>query len=422
MNEADAMGHLSFPLQPSEREASGWSVVLGAAIGIGLNPGVLAFYVMGALMQPIKDATGWTHAQIAFGPALLTGVLIFTVPVAGNLMDRNGVRKIVIPSQVALGLSLIALRFTDSLSHFYICYATMGIFGAGAVSIGQMRAICTWFNRRRGLAVGLAASGLGIGTMATPWITHAVLQHGDWRLVYAVLGCLVLLISVPATALLLRERAPQPAAEGGDGAELSGLGQAQAVRTREFWMLVAVFVLLSGGLASVSVHLGAILAENGATQSMAFTAMTLMGVGIALGRLVAGVLLDRFFGVRVFAVITTVVAAAITALAIGATGPILLIAIAVLGFGTGAEGDVIFYLASRYFGLKALGSVSAYLFVANSFGNFLFPLIAAAIADRSGSYVASLVLCSTIIFCSAVILFFLAPFPQLSEDEETSAH
>jgi MFS family permease len=415
MNEGISEGHPSASRQWSSRGTARWPVVIGAAIGISLNPGVLAFYVMGALMQPIRDATGWSHTEIAAGPALLSGMLIFTVPLAGNFMDRFGVRKVVIPSQIALSLLLIALGFTASLPQFLACYAAMGIFAAGAVSVGQMRAICSWFDKDRGLAVGLAASGLGVGTMITPWVTQTVLEQGDWRLVYAVLGALVLLISVPATFLLLRECPRQRAREGKPDSELIGLTQRQVIHTREFWMVVAIFALLSGGLASVSVHLGAILMESGATKSIALSALTPMGAGMVLGRLLTGALLDRFFGARVFAIITTLVAGAVAVLAIGATGPALLLAVAMTGFGVGAEGDVIFYLASRYFGLRALGAVGGYLFVANSVGNLLFPLLAAGIADRFGSYTGALALSCASICCSAVILFLLTPFPQPPE-------
>src|SRR5207248_1925558 len=169
------------------------------------------------------------------------------VLMAAWLMARWRIRRVALPGLVlyALPLGLLGLS-PHSLLVFTVLFAVAEGFSSIQTPIGYAKAIAAWFDRRRGLALGIAMSGVGIGGFIMPQLAEMLIEHGGWRFAYPCLGLLTLVIAFPAVALWIRE--PR-SGEGehrstGAAADLPGLSTREAAATPHFWMLLAIFFLV----------------------------------------------------------------------------------------------------------------------------------------------------------------------------------
>jgi MFS family permease len=404
-----------------KRGQPGWWVVAGSALGLALSPGTIVFYTLGTLMSPIETATGWGRPDIALAASIFTLTLIFAIPAAGALVDRFGVRTILIPSIILFGIGLIAIGLARSIMQFHLAFAAVAGLTAGAHSLSYMRAVCSWFDGRRGLAIGLAQSGMGVGLIAMPFLTNAFVERGGWSLAYIGLGGIVLLVAVPVVAWLVRENPSLPAAPSrtGDGARAPGRTVTEALATRQFWMLSAGFFLLAGAINSTSLHLVPMVEAIGLGRHTALLAASVLGGAMMVGRLVTGLMIDRFPATLVAAGIFVTSSLAIASLALGLGAPATLAAAAVVGFSAGSDGDLLSYLVARYFGLRSFATLCGYVFSAYLLGTSLFPWLVSVRVGAARGYHEVLLLCAVLGLASAALMFVLGgvrPRALLAED------
>ena len=105
------------------------------------------------------------------------------------------------------GVAFASLGFlTNSLAHLYATFVVLGIVGNGTTQMGYSRAVSTWFDKRRGLALASVMAGAGTGAMIFPPLTQTLIDRYGWSTAYFVLGAIVLLFGIPLTALFVRER------------------------------------------------------------------------------------------------------------------------------------------------------------------------------------------------------------------------
>jgi len=164
---------------------------------------------------------------------------------------------------LGFGVTLAATGFASSLTAFYVMYAVVGVACAGANSVGYLRTISTWFDRRRGLAIGIASAGMGLGFALIPAYTQLLLNLGGLHAAFLGLGAIVLLVGVPVVAFSSRTvpastvagwgvRAP---ADPGATQDLPGATAREAMRMPQFWALLGAFLLVAGAIFAMALHL-----------------------------------------------------------------------------------------------------------------------------------------------------------------------
>ncbi len=276
-----------------------------------------------------------------------------------------------------------------------------------------------WFDTRRGLALGLMMIGIGSGAMILPSFAQRLIARFGWRSAYAILGGAVLLIAIPVLATLLKER-PQDLGLLPDGAPLKncmagnetaaqGLSAHDAWHSGTFWILVCAFFLVSASVQGCLVHTTAMLSDRGITAQTAALGSSLVGAAVLLGRVGTGYLLDRLFAPHLAAVFFGGSALGIGLLWLGTT-PVAFAGGFLVGLGLGAEVDLIAYLVSRYFGLRAFGSVYSSAFAAFALAGALGPLIMGAGFDLTGSYRVPLMAFLAATLLAAVLMTRLGPY------------
>jgi len=217
-----------------------------------------------------------------------------------------------------------------------------------------------------------------------------------WRHTYLVLGCLAMAIPLPVVGMLLTE-SPQGMGLWPDGATDPRVGAAQqgqepglsgheAWHTSTFWLLVGAFFLLSVSFYGQLVHLAPLLTDRGVSAPKAALAVSVTAVGSLLGRIGTGYLLDRFFGPSVAIGFFCAAACGSFLLWSGVGGGGAVAAIVLMGLVHGAEFDLMAYMVSRYFGLRAFAEIYSYTFTAFTLGGMIGPLLMGMGFDATGSY------------------------------------
>jgi MFS family permease len=273
--------------------------------------------------------------------------------------------------------------------------------------------ISRWFDRHRGLALSVMMLGMGSGAIVMPSIAQHLVATFGWRLSYSIFGLAVLVIPLPMLVAFLKERPenmgllPDGVAEASVPRPIAvseiGLTLREAANTSAFWIIVCVLFLITASVHACFIHLPALLTDRGSTAQLAAFASSLLGVGLFLGRVGCGYLLDQFFAPRVAALLFATVAIGIAFLALGHAISSALVAALLVGLGIGAEVDIIAYLTSRYFGLRSYGAIFGSIWAVFGVSGGLGAYLMGFGFDKTGSYVVPL----SGFFCAAVLAALL---------------
>jgi len=381
----------------SRRVFYGWWVVLASAVGLSLHTGPVVAATFGVFLEPMASEFGWTRAQLSLAFSLFTLSGAVAALAVGRAIDRVAPRLVILSSTVLFALAVAsAYLLSDALWHLYALFVVLGLVGSGTTPLTYSKVIAEWFDRRRGLALALGIVGSSVGSLLLPPATDAVIDRVGWRLAYACLGLLVAGVALPVLALLLRDtpekmglrvdgRSPGPVDEpsGAPAAHLSGRA---ALRTVAFWRMAGAFSLTAVSFAGCFVHLVPLLTDRGAARQSAALAMSVCAAGSLVGRLVCGYLLDRYPAERVAGSFFLVAAIGMAMLLVTTSVTPAFMAAALIGLMVGAEFDLIAYLCSRYFGLRAFGEVYSYLFALFVLGSAIGPPLMGWAYDATGSY------------------------------------
>jgi len=370
-------------------------MVAVSAIGLSVSIGTVVVYSFAVFLKPLTQEFHWSRSEVSVAISLTNLMVTLGSPAAGRLVDRVGGRAVILPSVLLLGAVLVAFYFLGGhLWQLYLLYSLAGVVGLGATSLTYSRVVASWFDARRGVALGLSTSGIGVGAFILPSLAQWLIGLAGWRFAYVALGVIAVLIPFPLVALFLRDAPSAAGIQPADRArnhrspvrELPELTRSEALRTRIFWQMLILFFLVSTCVNGTVVHLSALLTDRGSAPQAAALAISLFGGAAVVGRIVTGYLVDRFFAPYVIAVLFSGTATALALLAAGSTGMLASLAAMLMGLGLGAEADVMPYLISRYFGLRALGELFGYVFGFYTLGVVVGPLLMGAGFDITGSY------------------------------------
>lgn len=388
----------------------GWLVVLAAYAGAMVSFGSLLVFTFSIFLKPLSGAFGWSRESVsaAFGIAALT-VAVCSPPL-GHLLDKFGPRRVILPCMTIFGAAFGSLGFlTPRLVHLYAIFVLLGIVGNGTTQMGYSRAVSTWFDQRRGLALALVMAGVGTGAMLFPPIAQALMAGYGWRAAYIVLGCLVLLLGLPLTALFVRERPHDSSRSAG---ALGGVTLSEGLRSGTFWILVGTLFLSSVSVNGAITHLSPLLTDRGVTAANAALAASMLGLASFAGRLITGFLLDRFFGPRAGFCLYAICAGGILLLARAGSSVSGIAAAVLIGLGVGAEADLTPYLLTRYFGLRAFSTLYGFTWTAYAIAGAIGPVWMGKAFDATGSYVSLLTLLSATTLAAAGLLLWLPRYPH----------
>lgn len=396
-----------------EKPYYGW-VVLAACVVIALmTTGIQTCF--GVFLKPLQDDFGWTRAAVSLVPSINLVVTCLCFPVAGWLSDTRGPRWVVAAGGVFAGLGMLLASRLGAPWQLYVYYSVMVGIGVACASTPATATVTRWFERRRGLALGIVQTGTAMGTMVlAPLAGYLVSRHG-WRTAFVVIGLLTSLVVI--AALWLRKEPPgglppgeraavsrRRAASAGDGLSLG-----EALRTRAFWLLFLMYALSYGALMMTTGHLVARVEDAGIAPTTAASCLTALGAGNIVGFVGGGAVSDRLGRKPVMAV-ALVLQAALLVWLINASSAWMFLAFGFLwGMVVGGWAPLMPTVAGELFGLRRIGSIVGAVSMTYGVGGAIGLYGGGYVFTATGSYTAAYALGAGALLVSAGIVAALKP-------------
>ena len=356
--------------------------------------GVLGCVAIGALfslpvfLRPIAQDTGWSTTGISSAMTFAFVALALGSIAWGNLSDRFGPRIIVLAGSMLLTIGLALASLAPSLGAFQLLFGALVGFSAAAIFAPMMACVTGWFDTRRSLAVSLVSAGMGMAPMTMSPLAAWLVVMYDWRTSLQIIAALVAAIMIPAAFLIRRPPAlvhAAAAAPSGAAGE-PGLSIGQAMRSAPFIILVLTSFLSCATHSGPIFHTVSYAVTCGIALTTAVSIYSLEGLAGMGGRLVFGLLGDRFGAARVL--VLALLAQAIVALGYVYTrelGSFYAVA-ALFGFTYAGVMPLFAVIARENFPLRMMGTVIGSTTMASSLGMALGPVMGGLIYDRFGSY------------------------------------
>src|SRR5215470_3144447 len=406
----------------------GWVVV--GAVFVTMGVCVNARTAFSLLFPPILAEFGWERGVTAGAFSFGFVVSAILSPMLGRLMDSRGPRVVNEIGVVAMGAGLLLATLVRQPWQLYL---SLGVLvGGGSVCLGytgQGLFLPHWFVRRRGLAMSLAYSGVGVGSIVIlPWV-QSLIARGGWRVACWSLAIVVLGLLAPLNLLVRRRPEDLGLAPDGDaavqqraGAQASNVVDAawaavdwtlaRAVRTSRFWWIAVSFF---GGLFSwyaVQVHQTKYLIEIGFSPTYAAWALGLVSLVAIPGQIALGHISDRIGREWVWTVGSLGFALCYLALVLMEHTPtytlvwLMVIAQGALGYGLVS---VVGAIPAEIFQGRHYGSIFGTLMLSAIAGGAAGPWIAGVVHDVTGSYQLAFWIAIALSLLSAVTIWLAAP-------------
>ena len=348
--------------------------------------------VLAAMIDEFGSGNGST--------ALMFGLTIFVLYLlglpAGQASDRWGPRPVVLVGLVATVASLLLTSMIDRIWLGYLTYGLGMGLGAACCYVPLVSQVSGWFERRRASAVGLAVSGIAVGTLAGPPLSTALIEANGWRSTYR-LYAVVAAVSLLIVAALVK-RAPL-------GAEADGLALRRLFRSSVFRSMYAAGLLMRLSLFVPFVFLKPYAESQGASPASAAALLSVLGGGSLIGRMVLGAFVQRIGLLRLYQISFGVLGGSFVIwLASGSSYLALVVFAFVLGTSYGAYIALSPAAAAELFGVAGLGAVLGALYTAGGLGGLLGPPLAGWLIDWTGGYATSIVVAAALGMTALVVL------------------
>lgn len=412
----------------------GWWIVAASLIILFITLG-LASYSFGVFFKSLTDEFSWNRATISAALSIFLLAWGLACPLIGRLTDRYGVRRLMISGAIALGTSFCLLSLTNALWHLYLLYACAGVASATCSEIPVSTALSNWFKKKRGIAMGIASTGMGFGGLfLAPLIGKLILSFG-WRATFLVMGLLTWVVSLPVVALMMRtrpqeigllpdgERTPdeaevseslsQRASTATDkNSNLNHRATAISTGTKELLLTGFAFSLVSLGIMSIITHEVPFIIDMGISLTTAATALGLTaGMGI-LGKLSWGYLADRFSPKWVLLACIALQAVGMVILMYTRSLGMVWVFVIVFGFAKGGVNPLRPLIIGEFFGIDSFGRHFGITEAMRRLGAAAGPFMAGYIFDITGSYHYAFITIIVAYLVSMVIIYTIHPAKQ----------
>lgn len=394
----------------------GW--VITGAIFLSLLMSYGAQYSFGVLFPSLIEEFKWSRQSVAGAFSLYTFMYCFLSLFLGRLTDRFGPRIILILGSACLGTGIGLISLIKVPWHLYLVYGLLASWGMSAAYITGTPTIVKWFVERRGLALGVANSGLGVGIIIIPLLTGLLITAFGWRQASITLGASVFIVLFMMALFLIshpekmglqpdgRQRKSRTEYVSSPAATMMGevsWSVSEAIHTRSFWVLTVIFFSTWLFIFLPLVHLVIFAIDLGLSKESALWALSILGGCSSVGRLLMGFISDRIgrklslrmcLGLQIFSWLWIM----------GATAEwMLFLFSAIFGFSYGGISTIFPAIIGDYFGRLKAASVIGAIFTIAGTASAIGPFVGGYIYDATRGYTLAFLLAALSNFLSLIL-------------------
>jgi len=368
----------------------GWIVV-----GMAIMANFIAFGLVNSFtifFKPVSNEFGWSRGITAGAFSAYAITHDFFAPLTGWITDRFGPKLIVAMGGMCLSGAMFLMGYIGSIWELYVYYPIIFGMGIACIYAPMMATVSRWFYVKRGLAIGLASTGLGLGSLVLSPLAAWLVSDYGWRLAYIVMGSITLGIFIPITALVRRSPSDY-ANETPQNKRQNDMTFAQAIRTRLFWVFGFHWFFTGLVLYAILVHIVPLITDRGINLTTAGLVTGLVGGGSIFGRVMGGSLSDRVQRKVVLLCAQGLLLAMLIWLLFSVQLWMFVVFSIIFGIGLGGWGGVVAALPADYFGLRSTATIFGVLMIFAGSGVALGSYMGGIIFDITNSYVYMIVLC-----------------------------
>lgn len=379
-----------------------WAVAVAVALANGIGFGTT--YAFGAFFDAMKEEFNAGRSATALVFSLTLFLFFGFGAVSGPLADRFGPRKMLGVGAVLFVGGLLVTSRAHSLTVGYLSYS-LGIgLGAGCWITPLLATVAAWFDRRRSIALGIAATGSGLGTLVLSPTAARLIDAYGWRQAYVILAIIAAIGLSLAMTVIRRPPVPPPARTA---------DHLRAVaRTRAFGLLFFSGMLMSAGLYVAFAFAVPFAKDDGVPAARAALLVGLIGASSIVGRLGLTTLAGRLGPIRLYQLCLAVQPVAyVVWLVAGGSYPLLMVFAMLLGITYGGFVALGPEVVAKLFGASGLGSTLGMVYLGAGLGGLIGPVAAGALADGTGTQWAP-ILAAALVTVVAAGLTFLLPLAR----------
>lgn len=383
-------------LPGADRFYYGWIILAGSVLAMAVGSGV-SFWAFGLYVDPLESEFGWSRAEVSAGFSASLAISGLSGPFIGRWVDARGPRSAILIGATMTSLTYLLLATTSSLWQWFLYLSINAVFRQLMFFIPFQALISRWFDKKRGMALGILGTGFSLGGFVVLAMNVAIEEFG-WDGSFVFTAVVVLVLYIPLTLVILRNNPADVGAyidgESHEAAEvrraagpLRGMTMQQAIKTPLFWLLALAMALFFFGVFGWLVHQVPFYESVGRSRETASLLVTITAAGGIFARLGFGFIVDRFPRVELAAMgLLTFLSAAFIALIIDSSwaGISVFMMLWIVGSGGGPLLEPL--LLTRAFGVAHFATILGMLGVVETIGIISSPTIAGAIYDATGSY------------------------------------
>ena len=280
-------------------------IVLACAFAIQLTFAGIHF-TFGVFLKPLSGHFEWSRGATAFAYTLMWWVSSPAALYLGWLSDRIGPRRVLLIGAGVFSLGIFLSGRVENLWQFYLCFGVLAGIGRAAGRAPLLSAVNQFFNRRKGLAMGITLSGTGVGTLLFPPLVRYIISVADWRTAFYLLGLIAALIVFSAAFFIRSPRPGEVEGSAGSGSKSRSGGPEgvlrtppggwtvpKVLRTPVFWLFAGTGLACCISHSLPLAHIVAYATDQGIAETPAAGLLGLIGGAAAVGRLFWGITSDR---------------------------------------------------------------------------------------------------------------------------------
>lgn len=360
-------------------------------------------YSYGIFFKHLVADFGWSRAATSGVHSLFMLTHGGFAIVMGWLVDRFGPAKVMLSCGFIAGLGLVLTSRITALWQLYVTYGLIVGLGISAGFTTVTATTARWFIKHRGLALGIVASGTGLGILILAPVAERLIAAFGWSMAYFILGVATWVVTIPSALLLRRDPEAKGLQPYGMEESIStldinqetrreharletGITMEAAARYKSLWMLFSVFFLFNFCLQMVMIHLVNYATDLGIASLIAATFISIIGVGSFLGRLIMGTASDRIGSHNALLICCTILMITLVFLIFTKELWMFYFFAIVFGFAYGGEVPQMPVLVGHFFGLRAVAALVGVVVFGATIGGAIGAWVGGQIFDVTQSY------------------------------------